>query len=246
LALALSTAALSPSATASDSPPPSLDQEAGGKLWDSQAQAGITTASGNSNNSTFTGGVTADRDADRTMLHLGADGRYSREGGQATSQRLHGNTQLDYDFKPRVYAFGVLDALNDRFSGYDLQLIEATGLGRRFFIGREDLKWQADLGPALRQQWLTDDSYENSVNARLRTLFEWDFAEDSTFHEQFIWTQSLNRLGEYLISDETAVSFHLNAHLAFQTSIQVQHDSKPPKGAKPTDVFTTTSLIYQF
>ncbi|MFA9460479.1 DUF481 domain-containing protein [Thiohalorhabdus sp. Cl-TMA] len=232
-------------ATTANAAPPEGGVESE-QLWDSEAELGISTASGNSETSTYTGSVSGDRESEKTKLHLQADGRYSKEQGNPTTQRLHGLSQFDYKFRPEIYTFGLLDALHDRFGGYELQLIESLGVGRMFFVDRDDLDWQADIGPALRQQWLVDETYENSFNVRARTLVKWEFAENSTLQEQFTWTQSVKDEDEYLFSSETGVSFRINSNLAFKTSVLVQHDSQPPEGTERTDVFTTTSLLYSF
>ncbi|SCX77856.1 DUF481 domain-containing protein [Thiohalorhabdus denitrificans] len=216
------------------------------KLWDSEAELGISTASGNSESATYTGAVSGERESGRTHLLLQASGRYSEEEGESTTQRLQGDTQLDYDLNASVYAFGAVAALNDRFAGYELQLIETLGIGRHFFQDHETLEWRLDAGPALRQDWLVDDTYEDSVNARVRTKFAWAFAENSSFQEQITWTQSVENADEFLLSSETSLSLRVNESLAFKTSVAVEHDSQPPEGAERTDVFTSTSLLYQF
>ena len=214
--------------------------------WQNEGELGLTTASGNSETSTTTARVASDREGEKLSVHLLAEGRYSTEEGDATSQRIHGRSQLDYNFSNRDYGFGLIEATNDRFAGYELRLQESVGVGRKFFLDRDDLHWRLEGGPALRQEWMVDESYENTVNARARTLFRWDFAEHSAFTQELTWTQSVEDVDEYLAMSETALNFRLNARLALKTSVRVEHDSKPPEGAETTDVWTTTSLLYSF
>ncbi|HKJ71563.1 MAG TPA: DUF481 domain-containing protein [Gammaproteobacteria bacterium] len=227
---------------------PNADPEAANgkeKLWETEAELGLTTSSGNADTTTTTGRVASDRTGERFALHLLAEGRYSEEDGSATSQRAHGLGQLDYNLQPRLYTFGVVEATHDRFAGYDARLQEAVGLGRHM-LDRDDMAWRIEGGPALRQEWQVDDTYENSVRARLRTLYTWNFREASRFSQELVYNPSLENGDDYLLTSETALSFRLNSRIAFKTSVKVEHDSQPVAGAEKTDVFTTTSLLFHF
>jgi putative salt-induced outer membrane protein len=215
-------------------------------LWENEGELGYASASGNTDTTTATARLASDREGEQLALHLLAEGRYSTEEGETTSERAHGRFQLDYNFSSRTYGFALAEATNDRFAGYEPRLQESLGAGRKFFVNREDLNWRVEGGPALRQEWKTNDSYENSVNARLRTLAEWHFGENSSLSEELIWTPSLQDSDNYLIMNETALRLRINSRLALKTSVRVEHDSEPPEGNETTDVWTTTSLLYSF
>lgn len=214
--------------------------------WKNEGELGLTTASGNSETTTATASVSGDREGRKLSAHLMAEGRYSEEEGESTSQRIHGSAQLDYNFSRRDYGFGLLQATNDRFAGYELRLQEAIGVGRKFFLDRDSLDWRLEGGPALRQEWTVDDTYDRVVSARIRTLFEWRFNERSALTQELIWTHSVEDIDEYLATNVTSLRLRINSRLALKTSIRIEHDSQPPKDAEPTDVWTTTSLLYSF
>jgi putative salt-induced outer membrane protein YdiY len=216
------------------------------RVWTGEGELGLSTTSGNTDTSTLTARLAGDREGKRMDLHLLGEGRYSREEGEATSQRAHGRAQLDYRFNARDYAYGVFEATHDKFSGYRLRLQEGVGLGRRFFLTHPELDWRVEAGPSLRQDWRTDDTYDATPNLRLRTLFEWGFREGAELSQELTWTHSLENTDRYTASSETAVAFRLNSRLAFKTSLQVEHDSLPPSDTERTDLFTTTSLLYTF
>lgn len=215
-------------------------------LWTTEAELGITSASGNTDATSGTARVASDREGERFAVHLLAEGRYATEDGQATTQRAHGSTQVDYKFRPRVYAFGVVESTHDRFAGIDLRLRESAGLGRRFFLNQDDLAWRIEGGPALRQEWRRDGTFDDSVDGRARTLFTWEFSENGAFTQELTWTHSLEDEDDFLGTSDTAVRFQLNANLSFKTSVRIEHDSQPAPATERTDIFTTTSLLYQF
>jgi putative salt-induced outer membrane protein len=230
-----------------DLPMPAPDRAASDevKLWDTEAELGASTTSGNTETSTTHARIASERTGKRFSLHLLAEGHYSEEDGDPTSQRAHGLSQLDYEFHPRVYGFAVLEATHDRFSGYDARLQEAVGLGRRM-LDREDMVWRIEAGPAVRQEWRTDDTYENSYRARARTLYSWDFREGSRFRQELIYSPSLESNEDWLLTSDTSLAFRLNSMIAFKTAVRVEHDNDPVEGAEKTDVFTTTSLLFHF
>jgi len=214
--------------------------------WQNEGELGLSTASGNSETTTATASVSGDREGRKWSAHLLGEGRYSEEEGESTSQRIHGRAQVDYSFSRRYYSFGLLEATNDRFAGYELRLQESVGMGRKLFLDRDSLDWRLEGGPALRQEWTVDDTYDRVVSARIRTLFEWRFNERSALTEELVWTQSVEDVDEYLATNVTSLRLRINSRLALKTSVRVEHDSRPPKGAEPTDVWTTTSLLYSF
>lgn len=214
--------------------------------WKTEAELGQSSASGNTESSTVTGRIASDWTGGKTTLHLLAEGRYAEDQGETTARRLHGTSQVDYRLRPRIYAFGVIEATSDRFAGFDLRLQEAVGIGRRMLLHRKDMEWRLEAGPALRQEWLVDDTYDKSVNVRARTLYRWEFAEESAFSEELIWTQSVEDADEYLVMNETALTFRLNVRVALRASVRVEHDSQPPVDAERTDVFTATTVLVSF
>lgn len=232
-------------AAGQDLPNPAPDKVANGekKVWTTEAELGWSATSGNTETTTATGRVASDRTGERFALHLLAEGRYSEEEGDRTSQWAHGLSQLDYEFRPRVYGFGLVEVTHDQFAGYDARLQEAVGIGRHM-LDREDMAWRVEGGPALRQEWRVDDTYESSIRARLRTLYTWDFREASRFSQELIYNPSLEDGEDYQITSDTALSFRLNSRIAFKTGIRVEYDNDPVPGAEETDVFTTASLLF--
>ncbi|MEF8792507.1 DUF481 domain-containing protein [Thiohalorhabdus sp.] len=234
-------------AAAQDLPDPETEGAAEDKarLWETEAELGLSTSSGNTDTTTTRGRIASDRTGNRFVLHLLAEGRFSQEDSVTTSQRGHGLTQLDYQFQPRTYGFGVVEITHDRFAGYDARLQEAVGLGR-FLLQRDTMTWRLEGGPALRQEWRTDDTYESSARARLRTLFDWRFREASGFTQEIIYTPSLEHGDDFLLTSETSLSFRLNARVALKTSVTVEHDSQPLADVERTDTYTSTSLLFHF
>ncbi|MFB6261727.1 MAG: DUF481 domain-containing protein, partial [Thiohalorhabdaceae bacterium] len=74
-------------------PPPPTGADGEKKLWETEAELGLSTTSGNTNTTTTTGRVASDRTGERFALHLLAEGRFSEEGNETSSQRAHGLTQ---------------------------------------------------------------------------------------------------------------------------------------------------------
>lgn len=226
-------------------PDPPNGGEGADKLWETEAELGLSTSSGNTETTTTTGRVASERFGRRFTLHLLAEGRFSEEDNVTTSQRGHGLTQLDYELQSHTYAFGVVEISHDRFAGYDVRLQEALGVGR-FLLDDDTMTWRLEGGPALRQEWQTDDTYDSSIRARLRTLFDWDFREGSRFSQGIVYIPSLEDGDDFLLTSDTALSFRLNSRIAFKTSVTVEHDSQPLEGVERTDIYTSTSLLFHF
>jgi putative salt-induced outer membrane protein YdiY len=222
------------------------EQEGDLPKWEAEAELGLTTARGNTNSDTTTGRVAGDRTGRTFSLHLLGEGRYVEESNEAVTERYHGLIQLDGAFSRDIYGFALVDGLGDRFAGFYWRYTEAAGLGHKYFSRRDDLDLRVEAGPALRQERRTTGERNDMTGGRLRTAFRWEFMENSTIRQDLVYTQAFEESEEYYISSNTALTIHVNNHLAFKTSVQVEHNNQAYPGIKPTDTWTTTSLLYTY
>lgn len=214
--------------------------------WDAEVEVGLTTARGNTNSDTTTGRVATTRTGRIFSLRLLGEGRHVEESGDTVSERYHGLAQLDGAFSPSNYGFALVDGVGDRFAGFDWRYTESAGIGHKHFADRDDLDLRIEAGPALRQERQTTGSHNDMTGGRFRFAFRWEFMENSTMTQNLVYTQAFEETEEYYISSDTALTLRVNNHLAFRTSVQVEHNNQAFEGIKPTDTFTTTSLLYSY
>ena len=147
-----------------------------------------------------------------------------------------------YDLTEASYLFGLLAWNRDEFSGYDQQIREVFGYGRRF-LDRERHVLNAEAGLGLRQADLRDGTSEDESILRIASDYEWTISETSRFTQVLaVENGSANTYWESVSSlyadvwKDTALVF----------SYTIKHNSDVPIGTEKDDTFASISLEYSF
>ena len=147
-----------------------------------------------------------------------------------------------YDLNDTDYLFGVVAWNRDEFSGYDQQIREVFGYGRRF-IDSERHVLNAEAGAGFRQADLRDGTTEDEAILRLATDYRWTISETSNFAQLFaIENGSDNTYMEAVSRLHTDVW----QNIALVLSYTIKHNSDVPVGTEKKDTFTAISLEYSF
>lgn len=147
-----------------------------------------------------------------------------------------------YDLTDTNYLFGMIAWNKDEFSGYDQQLREVFGYGRRF-INRERHVLNAEAGVGLRQSDLRDGTSEDDSILRLATDYRWQISDTSRFTQVFgIETGSDNTYVEAV----SALNATVWGNVALVLSYTIRNNSDVPIGTEKRDTFTAISLEYSF
>jgi putative salt-induced outer membrane protein len=146
------------------------------------------------------------------------------------------------DFTETSYLFAAGDWRKDRFSGYEKQVSETVGYGRRL-IDNERHTLAVEGGIGAKQSTLIDgtDLDEGIVRGGLDYLLR--ISESSEFNQRLLTEiGSDNRYTESV----SALKATLVGNLALVLSYTVKNNSDVPPGIEKTDTFTAISLEYGF
>ena len=140
------------------------------------------------------------------------------------------------------YIFGLAAWNKDKFSGYDQQLREVVGYGRRF-VDNERHRFDGEAGVGLSQADLRTGMSEDESIVRLSADYEWQISETSKFNQTFaIEDGSNNTYTEWVSS----LSADVWTDFAVVLSYTVKRNSDVPVGTVKKDTFTAVSLEYSF
>jgi putative salt-induced outer membrane protein len=221
--------------------------------WSGSVAGGYTAVSGNSDTTTanFKGEVFYDTErwhhsALATALGASQDNETSAEAYKA-------QLKTKRDLSEVVYAFGLAEYNNDRFSAYEYQIFEAIGLGWRvLYTGAQELNLEAGVGATqsrLRQVEppatpLTSSEREvYEIIGRAAVDYHWHISENAVFSEKLAtnigsdntYIESLTELKAGIIGDIALVLGYL-----------VKHNTDVLPGTEKTDTQTSISLEYKF
>ena len=146
------------------------------------------------------------------------------------------------EFSETTYLFASANWREDRFSGYDRQVTEAVGYGRRF-IDNDRQTLALEAGAGAKQSTLLDGTELDEAIVRGALDYVVRISESSDFTQKLLleagednrYTESVSALRARLIGD-----------LALIFSYTVKNNSDVPVGIDETDTFTAISLEYGF
>jgi putative salt-induced outer membrane protein len=212
------------------------------KGWSGKVALGYLATSGNTQSSSLNSGFGVAYTAGRWIHGLEVKAINATEDEQTTAEAYSASWKSEFNLTDRDFLFGSVNWRKDRFSGYDQQLSESVGYGRRIIdTGVHFLN--AEIGAGARQADLVDGTSESDVILRAGVNYRWQFAERAAF-TQDMSTES----GEEntYVESITALKASLIGDLALVASYTIKNNSEVPAGSENTDRYTSLSLEYVF
>jgi putative salt-induced outer membrane protein len=211
-------------------------------LWKAQAEAGIVMTNGNSETQNIRLQFKVEHEQERWRERLSADYLKVSEKSQTSAERFATEAKADYEFGEKDYYFLIARYETNRFAGYDAQISESAGYGRRFRFGERALL-ETEAGVGSRYTSYVDGVRKNEGILRIAAKFSHTIGSGSEFREEaFTEIGHTNTHTESVTSLKSRVNGNLSMKLAF-TAI---HNSSVPLDTKQTDTITSATLVYDF
>lgn len=217
------------------------EDEEGGP-WSGKAALGYLATSGNTENSNLNTSFEIGYKAGEWQHVLQAFAIHATEADTTTAEAYELGWKSERNLSEHDFLFGRVDWRKDRFSGYDTQVSESVGYGRRLIdSGAHTLN--AEIGLGARQSKLSDGSKEDEMIARGGLSYKWVLSESAEFNQDFVVESGAENT--YLES-VSALKAKLIGNLALVASYTVKNNSEVPVGTEKTDTYSALSLEYAF
>ncbi|HEX2138569.1 MAG TPA: DUF481 domain-containing protein [Woeseiaceae bacterium] len=234
--------ALAPALHAYAQQPPAAAAAPEPDPWLAKVTLGYLATSGNTESSSLNSGFSVAYASGDWQHSLDGTAINASEDGQTTAEAYALGWKSEYNLTDTDFLFGRVDWRQDRFSGYDQQLSETIGYGRRLIdTGAHVLN--AEIGAGARQSDLADGSSESEGILRAGLDYLWQFSETAQF-TQVLAAESGSE-NTYLES-VSALTARLAGNLAMVASYTIRNNSSVPTATENTDTFTALSLEYAF
>lgn len=210
--------------------------------WSGKAALGVLATSGNSETTNANLGLELKYDSElwHHIAQLAAAGADSE--GQTTAERYKASYKAKRDFSEHNYLFGLVNYEKDKFSGYDRQISETIGYGRRLLEDdRHVLNLEAGVG--FKQSDLRDGTSENGAIVRLASDYLLNISPTAQFTQEIGIEQGS---GNTYLESISAIRATLIEQLGLVLSFTIKTNSDVPAGSEKTDTFTAISLEYGF
>lgn len=210
--------------------------------WSGAVSLGYLATSGNTENASLNSGLEISYASGKWAHHLKALAINSSENDQTTAEAYELAWKTEYNFTENNFVFARANWQKDRFSGYETQLSETLGYGRRILdTGSHTLS--AEIGAGARQSELRDGTTEDDLILRGGLDYRWALSESAEFTQNFVI--EAGDVNTYLAS-VSALRARLLGNLALVASYTIKNNSDVPFGAEKTDTYTSLSLEYGF
>jgi putative salt-induced outer membrane protein len=210
--------------------------------WTGKAALGFLATSGNTESSSLNSAFTVAYATGRWAHSVEASAINASEEYETSAESYALGWKTEFNMTERDFLFGRVNWRKDRFSGYERQMSESVGYGRRLIdTGVHFLN--AEIGAGARQADLTDGTSEEDSILRAGINYQWKFSEFAQFTQDFTAESGAENTYSESVS---AVKTRLIGALALVASYTVRNNSVVPVDTENTDTFAAIAVEYEF
>lgn len=220
----------------------SMAQEEEEGPWSGTATLGYLATSGNTENSTLNTGFELGYKIGKWQHTATAKAINSSEEDSTTAEAYDFVFKSERNLTDVDFLFGKVHWRKDRFSGFDNQVSEVVGYGRRL-INTDRHSLNVEVGAGARQSERQDGTEEDEAVFNGGLYYTWTLSETALFSQDLTTEVGSDNTYSESISKVTA---KLIGDLALVASYAIKHNSDVEAGIEKKDTYTALSLEYAF
>lgn len=214
--------------------------------WTFRADLGYVIAGGNTELQTLNFGdrITFDP-AGAWRFAQTANWIYSTSEEETTANLIGGELRGDYDFTPRLSAYGFGGFYRNTFAGISRRLSEGVGVGFKPVLTPRDTLL-VEGGVNFFQERLTSEVTDDYTSARLAGSYKRLLSDKAYVSLGTQFLPDLSDFGDYLLDARAELAAPLSASLAIKLGYLVRYESEPAPGFEDTDTVFTSGIQLNF
>lgn len=217
-------------------------EETSKSTWEASAELGYVATSGNTENESLNAKAMVSNDRKNWKHQLIATALSSSDEIGTTAEKYTLHAQSNYKLSGADYLYGLVKYEKDRFGGYEYQVTESIGYGRRV-VDHENLSLDLEIGPGARQSKLDNGDTEDETILRGAAKLDWKISKSSTFGE-ILSVESGEDIT--ITKSVTSLSSQIDGNLSMKVTYTIKHTSEVPEDVDDTDTETAVTLVYNF
>ena len=212
--------------------------------WKRVVEAGVSTASGNSDVLRYDGSASAARETETSYSSLEIAGRYGESENETDAANATGDAKYQHKLTERTYA--ALDgyARHDQIADLSYRFRGSVSLGRHFLL-TERAVFSAEVGPGYVAEKKGGDR-EGFAAGRAAQYLEILVADNLQLWESAEFVQNLEDSAVYFVNAEIGLETVLVGNLNLRLSLEDTYDSQPAADKVRNDLTTKTTLVWKF
>jgi putative salt-induced outer membrane protein len=234
-------------AVAAAQPPAPGQPAAPPPLWTGSAGAGFSMNRGNTDTTNVNLSFEATRDPKtHSVWKFKALYLRGQNGASATVDRFLADARNERDLSRRVYAFGALQFLEDRFKQIDYLWAPAGGVGYRIVAApMTTLNVDGGLGAKIEKDTRVDRRTDPVVT--LSDKFEHKLSKTSSITQGYGALWNATDVGDVIQTFTAGVAASLTARTQMKVEFLDSYVSRPPTvEVKQNDIALLATFVYKF
>ena len=219
-------------------PPPPLTGSLG---------AGLSITNGNSDTTAFNlaFGLVYDPKT-HSLFKADAFWLYSKSGDEATADKASAALRYEYKITDRIYGFGQVSYLRDRFKNVTYLISPMVGAG--YYVVKQktlELSLDGSVGGAFEK----DSGYDATSSGAfgLGESFLWKFSPSAALTQKASGLWKMDNTADSFFHFELGVAATLTKAFELKVSYLVDYKNEPkPETLKSTDTALIATLLYRF
>jgi putative salt-induced outer membrane protein len=222
------------------------------KHWNTSAELGAITTSGNTTGSSFTGKIDAKQELPVWSNEYVLTGYYKEdEAAQADGQqervvsaeRFSLSAKAAYKLlQPGSRLFVLASYVDDKFGAYTRYSTIGIGQGSQWYKS-DDKSVDVEIGPGYFSGTRATGEEDNGMTIRGAAALKWKLSDTAALQQ----TMSVERGAVNTHSmAETSLSTKINSTMQMKAAFTARNDTNVPEDKKNTDTQTSVTLVYSF
>ena len=221
---------------------PAEEQAEKKSKWNAEAELGIVNTTGNTETESFVLKARVINTRDKWKHTVRGEALRKADDEVVTAERYFLSGKSQFTFRDRSYLYGLVTYEDDRFNGFDYQLLGILGYGRTVWE-RETVKLDLEVGAGGRHSVLDNGESNDEAVFRAAGDFEWKISKSATFVQELSAEYGSDAT---ITRSLTALTAKINSFLSTRIAYQLRHTSKVPPGIEKTDTEFTFTLVAKY
>ncbi len=216
--------------------------------WSGDAGVGLAIARGNTETTNLSVTLSAKGPLSESLSSVSkAYFLLSREKDVTNAESLGLESQIDWQFSERFFAYLNITGLRDRFKNYSYRILPSAGAGYDV-VASEKIKLSASAGLSeVFTKYYDSGNTDSFTGIALGNQFIWKISENAELSQTLMLNSDISELSRYFLRLEASLATAITEGLSVKLTLMDSYDNQPVgEGIKKNDIAFLAGLSAKF
>jgi putative salt-induced outer membrane protein len=223
-----------------------------GRTWNTSAELGAITTSGNTVGTSVTGKIDARQELEDWSNEYVLSGYFKEDENtqddgskvrERSAERFSLSAKAAYKLvDDGAKLFALASHVDDKFGAYTRYSTLGVGYGARW-LKTSDKSIDAEIGPGYFKGMRATGELESGMTVRGAATLKWQLSDSAAFAQAISVERGTSNTHSMA---ETSLRTKINGTMQMKAAFSVRNDTSVPEDKKNTDSQTSVTLVYSF